>query len=214
MNILYDLDGTISDPKEGITKSLNYALTKLGHKERESVSLTKFIGPPLKTAFSELLDTNDEDQLSEAILLFRERYIPIGFKENTLYPGIVEMLSAASDSGIRQFIATSKREDIARSVVENFQIDRYFQRVYGCDVGRSKIDLVGELLKIENLEKSHTVMVGDRSFDIEAGKANGVKTIGVLWGYGSMAELENAGADQIVASVEELSESIKRIQAL
>ena len=208
MNILYDLDGTISDPLEGIAKCLNYALSKLGHRERELESLSKYIGPSLKIALSELLETKDDDRLNEVIQLYRERYIPIGFKENKLYPGIAQLLSDVAGVQHRQFIATSKRTDIAENVVSNFQLNRYFERVYGSDVGRSKTGLVEEILIREGLEKSETVMIGDRSFDIAAGNENGIQTIGVLWGYGSRRELEAAGANSIASTVEELKQTI------
>ena len=105
MNLLYDLDGTISDPLEGITNCLNYALTKLGRKEKCPKSLSKYIGLSLTIALRELLETSDQQILDEVIRLYRERYIPIGFKENTLYPSIAEFLSEGSDLGFRQFIA-------------------------------------------------------------------------------------------------------------
>lgn len=208
MNILYDLDGTISDPIEGIGNCLNYALKKLGCKEREIESLSKYIGPSLSVAFSNLLKTKDEDELAEAIRFYRERYIPIGFKENTLYPKIDQILAAANDCGIRQFIATSKRKDIAESVINHFELGGFIEGVYGCDLGRTKTELIKEILHKEVLERENTMMIGDRSFDILAGKENGLRTIGVLWGYGSRQELEDAGASTILETMEELEKTI------
>ncbi len=213
MNILYDLDGTISDPFEGITKSINYALSKLGHSERKLESLSKYIGPSLTVAFTELLKTNDEEVIAEAIRLYRERYTTIGFKENTLYPGISATLSANVSRGHRQFIATSKREDIAASVINHFSLGQHFERIYGCDIGRSKVELVAEILEKQGLDRSKTVIVGNRSFDMEAGAQNRIETIGALWGYGSEAELSEAGATFVVKSINELANLLQGIDS-
>ena len=205
MNLLFDLDGTISNPVEGITKSINYALVKLGHKKKSSILLSKYIGPSLKTTFAELLGTYHEEVILEAIAYYRERYFSVGFKENCLYPGVVELLEGFRLEKHRLFIVTSKREDIASSVAEYFEIDKYFDSVNGCDIYLSKSELIRRLLKEEALDPSETVMIGDRKFDIEAGNQNGIKTIGVLWGYGSEDELKAANASNIVRNVEELS---------
>ncbi|MGJ8657912.1 MAG: HAD hydrolase-like protein [Akkermansiaceae bacterium] len=204
MNLFFDLDGTISDPFQGITTSMNYALKKCEVKERDPAQLAKYIGPSLQFAFSELLETDDDEQLTRAIGFFRERYISVGFGENELYPNIVETLSKLREAGHRLFIVTSKREDIAVSVIQHFSLQDYFEKIYGCDVDLSKSDLITKILGEKDIDPNDTLMIGDRKFDIEAGKVNGLKTIGVLWGYGSKGELEYAGADYITANIIDL----------
>lgn len=210
MNFIFDLDGTISDPFEGITKSINYALTHLGYQEQELTQLSKYIGPPLKFAFEELLETGDETMISKAISYYRERYFSIGYKENNIYPGIASLLGELKIAGHKLFIATSKRKDIATNVIQYLDLDDYFNNIYGCDINLSKAELICELLKKEALKPNEAAMIGDRKFDIEAGRQNNLETIGVLWGYGDQQELQDAEASKIVSNVGMLRELLLR----
>ena len=204
MNLFFDLDGTISDPYEGITKSINYALAKFDRDEKEQAQLSKYIGPSLKFAFEELLGTSDEQHISQAIAFYRERYFSIGFKENELYDGVVELLQDLERLGYQQSVVTSKREDIATSVIEYFSLMDCFEDIHGCDIYLSKGELIKKILREKSLEPSETLMIGDRKFDIEAGSQNQLQTIGVLWGYGTREELEQAGASNVVKNLDEL----------
>lgn len=205
-NIIFDLDGTISDPQLGITKSINYALNKMGEQSRELSALIKYIGPPLEDTFIELLETKDEVTLNRAVEYFRERYISKGFMENELYEGIEDILQLLSEKGCQCFIATGKRIDVARDVVKYFKLNKYFKKVYGSDGGVSKVELLKILISENSLDSSETVMVGDRKFDIESGKENGLKTIGVLWGYGTIEELKRCEPDLMFETVIEMKE--------
>lgn len=204
MNLFFDLDGTISDPFEGIAKSINHALVRMGHGEEELDGLSKYIGPSLTFTFEELLGTDDEKSIADAIAFYRERYFAIGFKENELYNGINKLLEDFQRFGHSQFIVTSKRKDIAGSVIDYFGIGEFFDSIYGCGLRVSKSELIGRILTERQIDPNETVMIGDRKFDIAAGLENGLKTIGVLWGYGSEEELRNAGATAVVRTIDEL----------
>jgi len=175
--IIFDLDGTISDPAEGITRSINHALAELGHRTHPEKTLLKYIGPRLNITFSELAGIEDKETLARAIELYRERYIPIGYKENHLYDGIVDVLSSLASSGCFLCIATTKRKDIACKVLEFLKVDQYFNQVHGCDLHRTKSDLLRDILSDSTLGKRPMVMIGDRDTDFLAVAERG---IGVL----------------------------------
>jgi phosphoglycolate phosphatase len=211
MNLLFDLDGTLTDPREGITKSLNFALAKAGHGERDPDTLLRYIGPPLNETFRDLLDTDDPDLISLAVAYYRERYFDVGWQENAIYPGVFALLHGLRERGHRLYVATSKRDDIARRILAHFELDSMFVAIYGADVDRSKDDLVAALVADRRLDPAMSVMIGDRMHDVRAGLANGVQSIGVLWGFGSADELTNAGAAYLTASMSELETVIARI---
>ncbi len=149
--VVFDLDGTISDPAEGITRSINHALVELGYKAHPEEDLLRYIGPHLKITFAELAGIKDEEELSRAIELYRERYIPMGYKENHLYDGMDETISGLVSSGSSLCIATTKRKDIASKVLEFLKVDRFFTQVHGCDVHRAKADLLREIISDPSL---------------------------------------------------------------
>jgi phosphoglycolate phosphatase len=192
--VIFDLDGTITDPAEGITQSFNHALVELGHAAHPAADLLKYIGPHLNITFAELLGTSDEATLARAIELYRERYIPIGYRENRLYDGMQDVLSQLKSAGDTLCIATSKREDIAVSVLDFLGIAPLFSQVHGCDLHRTKDDLLRDILADDDLAESPKVMIGDRDVDFEAAAAVGIPSIGVRWGYGSDEELQMATA--------------------
>ena len=206
-NILFDLDGTISDPKEGITKSIAYALQELGHAPPPLEELTTFIGPPLKKAFEEMLGS--ATQAEKAVALYRYRYAEQGrgMVENILYPSIPETLATLKNAEKRLFIATSKPHVIATKVVQHFGLFDLFVNIYGPELDGTRNDkgeLIAHLLANENIAPEDAVMIGDRKHDIIGASKNGVSGIGVLWGYGSAEELQEAGATALCKTPEDL----------
>lgn len=211
--ILFDLDGTLTDPKMGITKSVQYALADFGIDEPDLDKLEPFIGPPLKDSFMEFYGFSEQDA-ERAIAKYRERFTVTGIFENEIYPHIPEMLKHLHESGKRLSIASSKPTELVERILDHFEIKQYFDCVVGSEMDgrRSKKEEVVEealaqLLPNEldrEIIKEKTAMVGDRKFDIEGAKAFGLTSVGVSFGYAQEGELEKAGADYIVDTVEEL----------
>ncbi|MEM9567574.1 MAG: HAD-IA family hydrolase [Cyanobacteria bacterium P01_E01_bin.34] len=210
--IAFDLDGTLSNPAQGITASLNYALTRLGALERDSNELTSYIGPPLTSIFTDLLNTAEASIIREAIGHYRDRYNSIGYRENLLYDGIRDLLDALTADDRKLYVATGKGPEIARAVVEYFELQHYFTGILECGLRRQKHELLEEILETEG--DCTLVMVGDRSHDILAGKAVGARTVGVKWGFGSVEELERAGTDLLATSPSQLTTCIERLALL
>lgn len=187
--LVFDLDGTISDPKDGVVRSLNYALQAHGFNVKDENELTSFIGPPLDFAFSSLTGSQESELIKSLVSKYRERYSEVGFSENTLYPGIAEVLQRLSaDRGITLGVCTSKRVDFAEQVLGHFSIRHHFSFVDGGDVGIEKRQQLEVLLK-EGRINHNSVMVGDRHVDLTAAHHNQLQSAGVLWGYGSIEEL-------------------------
>ena len=204
---MFDLDGTLTDPFVGITRSVQYAMQKLGRLAPLADDLRWCIGPPLKSAFARLLETDDEAAMDEAVRLYRERYSTIGKFENSLIDGIPEMLSIFVARGYFLSVATSKLKTYAGDIIDHFDLRRYFQVLHGSELdGRNaaKGDLVRHILATERIEAGNAVMIGDRFHDIIGAGSNGVAAIGVLWGYGDRAELVQAGAAGIAGRPSEL----------
>ncbi len=196
-NLLFDLDGTLTDPKVGITESIRYALAKMERPYPPDASLDWCIGPPLQETFATLLQTDDPQLPVEALRLFRERFSTVGLFENTPYPAINQVLQTVQVAGLRLYVATSKPAVFARQIVEHFDLARYFLVVYGSELdGRltHKNELIHHILQQESLDPAQTLMIGDREHDILGAKANQVTAVGVTWGYGSAQELTAAGA--------------------
>ena len=211
MNILFDLDGTLTDPKEGIVTSIEYALASLGHPVQANENLERFIGPPLRNAFSELLDTNNLTVINTAVDLYRERFRELGMYENRVYDGIPRALERLCRSGLRLFVATSKPQVFAERILEHFDLARPFDAVYGCGLDGTlsdKAELIAHILAAEQLRRTDTVMVGDRHHDASGAIANGVAPVGVLWGYGTHAELMQAGVCRFLRHPDELAELV------
>ena len=207
--ILFDLDGTITDPKEGITKSVAYALNGFGFKIEDPDTLTHFIGPPLRESFMDCYGM-DEESAACAIKMYRERYSSIGWKENVLYSGVSAFLQQLKDAGKTILIATSKAQPYAVQIMEYFGLDVYFDHICGTsfdDLNATKADVIQRALKLVNLDDyNRAVMVGDRFHDVDGAHKVGIAAVGVLYGYGSLKELEQHGADYIVEDISELSE--------
>ena len=209
--ILFDLDGTLTDPKEGITKSFQYALKHMGIIEENLDALEKVIGPPLKDSFMEFYGMNEEDAL-EAVAKYRERFKTIGLYENEIFDGIRELLEHLQKEGFLLAIASSKPTVFVEQICEHFEIKQYLHHIVGSflDGRRSeKEEVIEEAVKEfgeENLDE--IIMVGDRKFDIIGAHQKGLKAIGVTFGYGGEKELKAAKADYIVNTVVELEKML------
>lgn len=200
-NVLFDLDGTLTDPKVGITASIRYAMRKLERPLSPQTSLDWCIGPPIQQNFATLLKTDDPVLIDQGIVAYREYFAETGLLENDLYDGVPQMLASVNELGLRCHVATSKPTVYARQIVEHFGLTGYFGQVYGSEltgINANKGDLIAHVLYEEGLQAAQTVMVGDRKHDILGAKANDVLAVGVLYGYGSRDELEAAGADYLV----------------
>lgn len=209
--ILIDLDGTITNPKEGITKSVQYALRAMNIYIDDLDSLTKHIGPPLRDGFMEYYGF-DEEKAERTVLKYREYYIEKGIYENKVYDGMERLLTRLKQAGKYLIVATSKPEELAVKVLENFHLEHYFDDICGAtfDNKRESKDAVIRYAIEKNsiTDSDGVVMVGDRKYDILGAKATGIASIGVLYGFGSEEELKEAGADHIVAAVDDIYDVI------
>lgn len=205
--ILFDLDGTLTDPMVGITSSVQYALKKYGIIEDNLWNLTKFIGPPLADSFMRFYGFSEE-QAKQAVLYYREYFAPKGKYENEVYEGIPELLASLKEAGYILAVATSKPEVFSKDILDHFDLTKYFDFVGGALLnGREKKeDVITYVLEHVDANKNEILMVGDREHDIIGAKKNNLLSVGVLYGYGDREEHENAGADHIVSTVEELRE--------
>lgn len=187
--VLFDLDGTLSDPLVGIGRSINYALSHFGYPERELGELAVHIGPPLDQAFRSLTRVDDQCAVNALVAKYRERYGQVGYSENVLYPGISEALEGLSGAGVAMGVCTSKRADFAEQILLLFGLRSHFRFVNGGEIGVQKWQQI-EALRKKGLVGASAVMVGDRAVDLVAAHRNGLHSAGVLWGHGSRAELE------------------------
>ena len=203
--ILFDLDGTLTDPMMGITKSVQYALKKHGIIEEDLWNLTKFIGPPLMDSFQRYYGFSEEEA-RQAVVDYREYFAPTGKFENVVYNGIPEMLQALKEQGFVLAVATSKPEVFAKDILVHFDLEQYFDFVGGALLtGRTdKAEVIAYVLEHLGVEKQNVIMVGDREHDIIGAAKNQLDSVGVLYGYGDRAEHETCGAGWIVETVEEL----------
>ena len=210
--LLFDLDGTLTDPFEGITRSIAYAMERLGRTPPNADDLRWCIGPPLSVSFVTLLDTDDREEIDRAVGFYRERYSAEGKFENRLIEGIPEVLASLVDDGFRLVVATSKLHTYAGDIVDHFGLSRHIAHVYGSEAdGRnaSKADLIRHVLTTEKRDAGDAMMIGDRHHDIVGANENGVASVGVLWGFGDRAELGDAGATFIAATPAELPGQMK-----
>jgi len=212
--VLFDLDGTLTDPKEGITKAIAYALRHFGVEVSDLSTLEKFIGPPLHEAFPEFYGF-DKDTTAAAIGKFREYYNVYGWCENVPYEGLREFLESLRASGLRLAMATSKPEATARRVAEHFGFASQLALICGAPVGdeaaaKKSAVIRNALARLGVSDVSGVVMVGDRKHDISGAHEVGLPAVGVLWGYGSREELMEAKADELAADFEELRATLLR----
>lgn len=206
LSILLDLDGTLVDSRPGILASCRAALRALGHATVD-LEIDGLIGPPLEVVLAEILGRFGDDRVAEAALAYREHYGVAGFRETTIYPGVADALDRLRASGADLYIATSKRRTFAEQILEHLDLTGLFAGVHGSEPGGAldrKADLIADLLRRRDLGADRCLMVGDRRHDAEGARANGVPTVGVLWGYGDRDELQSAGVAYLAARPEDL----------
>ena len=203
--IYFDLDGTLTDPKLGITRSIRYALGKLDRAAPADDELAWCIGPPLHASLKIMLGT--DDLADRALSLYRERFADIGIFENEIYLGIQDTLAVLAESGRRLFVATSKPSVYAERIIDHFRLRVYFERVFGSELdGRhsDKTELLAYALRTTRVNPLQAVMIGDRSHDMIGARNNGMTAVGVLYGYGSEQELRDAGAHHVCPTPQRL----------
>lgn len=204
MNILFDLDGTLTDSGEGIINCAAYALEALGLPVPPREAMRVFVGPPLKDTFRSF--GVPAERTEEAVRIYRSRYVPIGKFENKPYPGIREALEALLGQGHRLYVATSKPETTSLEILDHFDLARYFTKIRGAtmDGTRSSKSQVIACLLDSGVDRNSCVMVGDTVYDVLGAAAHGIPTIGVRWGYGSVEDMKKAGAAAIAETPDDL----------
>ncbi|NEQ42165.1 MAG: HAD family hydrolase [Leptolyngbya sp. SIOISBB] len=205
MHLLFDLDGTLTNPQQGITACISHALHQLGEPVPEAHTLTSWIGPPLHDSFTEVLGS--ADRATEAVKLYRDRFATVGLYENEVYEGIPEMLSELGRSPYIAWVCTSKPQVFAQKIIEYFQLGAFFQGVYGSELNGDRVhkaELIAHLLAVEGIAAEDAVMIGDRRHDIHGARQNRLTTIGVTWGFGTVTELAEAGAVTLCHTPHEL----------
>lgn len=209
--VLLDLDGTLIDSQPGILASCRAALHALGHEPDDTFDIRHVIGPPLEDVMQVLLRPYHDDRVAEAAAAYRQHYGESGFLGSVAYPGIASALDEMKRAGLHLYLATSKRLVFAKRILDHLTLTTRFDGIYGAVPGGEldhKPELLGHILAHENLSAAHSIMVGDRRHDMAGAHAVGIHCLGVLWGYGSLAELETAGADQLVESPADLAHAV------
>ncbi len=204
--VIFDLDGTVMDSGEGIVRSAEYALAKMGIDCGDRQKLFGFIGPPLEDGFRDIAGLDGEDAKT-AVKYYRERYSVKGIEECTPYEGIPELLSDLKAKGVRLYIGSSKPELFVKQILQNHGLDTYFEYVAGATFDGSigtKEEVLRYLLENIEIDKASTLMIGDRYHDIEGAHAVGLKVAAVLYGFGSKEEFEEYGAEYIAADAADL----------
>jgi len=210
--LLFDLDGTLTDPKPGIAACIQHAMKRLGHQAPHVDDLRWCIGPPLKGAFAKLLNTTDATVIDRALALYRERFGTIGLFENALYEDIPGTLQTVRGLGYRTFVATSKPFVYAERIVKHFALAELFDKVHGSELNGMRSDkgeLIAHVMLTENLSPTEVLMIGDREHDVIGAKKNGVRCIGVAYGYGTEEELRSSGALSIAGSPSQIIEIVE-----
>lgn len=209
---LLDLDGTLTDPKEGITRSVQHALTRFGIPAPDLDLLTPYIGPPLEDSFVALAHLG-RAQAREAVEVYRERFADVGVFENVLYDGITDELDRLAAEGWQLAVATSKPTVFAERILAHFDLSDRFAAVAGSELDgsrRHKSEVIAYALRaLGQAPGPDVVMVGDREHDMRAAKACGLRAVGVTWGYGTVRELLDSGADRLVDRVPELAVAVE-----
>ncbi|OGR15395.1 MAG: HAD family hydrolase [Desulfobacterales bacterium RIFOXYA12_FULL_46_15] len=201
MNLLFDLDGTLTNPFQGITNCISYALERMGRPSPPGEELIWCIGPPLKNSFAKLLATDDMALAEKALAFYRERFGSVGLFENEVYDGIPEALETLKAKGHALYLSTAKPRVYAERIMDHFGLTRYFKHLHGAELDGTRNDktsLISHILKTESIPVSETVMIGDRKYDMIGAKENDICGFGVLWGYGTKDELEISGASAFI----------------
>jgi phosphoglycolate phosphatase len=215
-SVLLDLDGTLIDSLPGITASCLAALRAMGHEPEESLDLRPFIGPPIEGTMQTLLQAYGDDRVTEAVAAYREHYSASGLLGSVPYPGIDAALGEMQKAGLRLYLATSKRETFARRILEHLGFARHFDGIHGSVPGGAldhKPELLAHIVAERGLSAAQSIMVGDRRHDIAGAKAVRMRSLGVLWGFGSRDELTSAGADRLVESPADLARTVTAMVA-
>jgi phosphoglycolate phosphatase len=210
-NLFFDLDGTLTDSQESIFNCFRYALTRLGCPDPGDLHDRGLIGPPLRAGFANLLDSCDDTLIEKAVNLYRERYEVACLSENRLYPGIPALISELQANSLRLFVVTTKAESFAIRIVDHFFPEKPFEAVFGTSAAGSfndKGEHIEVILRDRSLNRTETLMIGDRQDDVLAGRANGIKTLAVTYGYGSLLELQDSSPDYLCGNVDEMLETI------
>jgi phosphoglycolate phosphatase len=213
---LFDLDGTLTDPREGITRSIAHALQRLDIEPPPLAELEFAIGPPLRASLARLIGTESRETVETALAHYRERFADVGLYENRVYEGIVETLESLRGGGATLVVATSKPAIYARRIVEHFGLQRHFTEVHGCELDgtrEDKRDLIAHILPHHGFESARAAMIGDRGVDMRAGRHHGLAAVGALWGFGSREELAAEGAHAFCASPRDLPAALASIGA-
>lgn len=210
--VLFDLDGTLTNPEIGITNCVMYALEKFGIKVDDRKSLHPFIGPPLMYSFQEYCGLSKEES-EQAVKYYRERFSVEGLYENEVYSGIEDLLKALKEKGKILILATSKPEEFAIRILKHFGLYEYFDYIAGATMDGSrgeKADVIRYAIEISNItNRFEAIMIGDRNYDIIGANENGLDSIGVLYGFGDYEELVDAGANYIADSVQDIIKFVK-----
>ncbi len=213
---MWDLDGTLTDPGQGISRCIDHALTAMGLPVPDAEHLRRWIGPPLLHSFETYFDALGVNaDPHRALSLYRERFSGPGMFENTLYPGTAMLLEHLKGRHHAMFLATAKPVVFAKPIVEHFRLGRWLDGVHGSELdGRrtDKVELLQFILDEEGLDASRCLMIGDREHDMLAARYHGMTAVGVLWGYGSRAELINAGAEHLVSKPQQLLAILDNMQ--
>lgn len=213
MHLFFDLDGTLTDPKLGITRCIQYALECLGRPVPQADELEWCIGPPLAESFEVIL--GDAALATEALGLYRERFADRGMFENAVYDGVGSLLDRLSREERSIYLATSKPKIYADRILEHFGLDRYFAATFGAELDgtrANKSDLLRYALSTTGAPNAHSIMIGDRHHDIDGARANEMRSIGVLYGYGSEKELKDAGANAVAGTPHDLYATIAQFE--
>jgi phosphoglycolate phosphatase len=214
VHLIFDLDGTLTDPREGITRCYVHALEQLGLTAPAAEALERYIGPGLREALAELLATTDAARIEEAVTIYRERFATVGLFENFPYPSVHATLRALTDAGYALWVCTSKPRVYAERILEHFDLASYFRGVYGCELDGAmsdKAELLAHLLEREAILPATAIMIGDRKHDMRAARLNGTHCIGVTYGFGDLVELQEAGAIAFSAQFSDLPAAITGI---
>lgn len=206
-SVIFDLDGTLSDPSEGIFRSLHHAFDTIGRPELKAADLRWFIGPPVFDSFRRILEDADDEAVHTALSHFRTRYGTVGKFENRLYEGIPELLGTLRSRGVRAYVATSKPHAFARDILSHFGLADLFDDIQGHDVAaphETKTDVLARLLGQNPIDPARSVMVGDRHHDVHASHDFGIRCVGVLWGFGDLGEFDHPNVVATIAAPAEL----------
>ena len=202
--IFFDLDGTLTDPARGIVACIWHAMDRLGLERPPAEALTQYIGPPLAESLATLVG---DSRAADALHHYRSRYAETGWQENAVYPGIDDMLARLRGSGLELYVATSKVQVFATRILSHFELDGYFSGVFGAELDGRRADK-SELLRFALATTGTTAgatMIGDRRYDVAGAQSNGMRSVGVTWGFGSRDELIGAGADALVDAPQEIA---------